>query len=60
MIETSLMAVHSKSKALKTSVPGFYVTLLELEKGDKLQWTHRQTSGGEYVIEIRKAKGGSR
>lgn len=57
MIETAVMQQRAGSKSLKTTIPEFYVTLLELEKGDALQWTHKQASGGEYVIEIKKAKG---
>ena len=54
--ETSVMIVRTGSKSLKTTLPEFYVDLLEIRPGDKLQWTHKQTPSGDYVIEIRKAK----
>lgn len=53
--ETSVMIVRTGSKSLKTTLPEFYVDLLEIRPGDKLQWTHKQ-EGGEYVIHIRKAR----
>lgn len=55
--ETSVMIVRTGSKSLKTTLPEFYVDLLEIRPGDKLYWTHKQDKNtGEYVIEIRKAR----
>lgn len=54
--ETSVMQVRSSSKSLKVTIPEFYVELLGIKKGDKLQWSHEQIATGEFLIKIRKAK----
>ena len=53
---SKLYKASAKAKtSLKTTVPNFYVELLELTDNDSLQWDHVISKNGEIVLTVKKA-----